>query len=194
MVGGVRIAIVVIAVITSTASAHADPAAEREDVVLRYTAPASCPDRAALETLVGQRAPAARFVDAAQRVFAITVTATATGFAGDLAVSGADGAADRTLTAARCDDLVGALALVVALAIDPDSGLRTSDPGPRTDPEPEHTSVVSGVRSPKPGVRSPWEVDAAATGVVAGFVTPGAMLGGGVEARIERIGLGHVDL
>lgn len=193
MVGGVRIAIGVIAVITSTAVAHADPAVEREDVVLRYTAPAACPDAAALEALVAQRAPAARFVDAAPRVFAITVTATDTGFAGDLAVSGADGAADRTLTAGRCDDLVGALALVVALAIDPDAG---APPPPPPPPEPVHVAppVVDVGAAVAPQRPRAWEVDAAATGVVAALVTPGAMLGAGVEARIERAGLGHLDL
>src|SRR5258705_1914175 len=119
MVRPVRFAIVVIAVVTTTDLVRADP--EREDVVLRYDAPSACPDRAALEAMVGQRTPAARFVDGAERVFAITVRASESGFAGELSVTGADGVADRTLTAARCDDLVGALALVVALAIDPEA-------------------------------------------------------------------------
>jgi hypothetical protein len=39
-----------------------------------------------------------------------------------------------------------------------------------------------------------WQLAASASGVVAGMITPGAMLGGGVEVRLARAGLGHLDL
>src|SRR5262245_22102344 len=89
---------------------------EHERVELRYTAPGECPTRDAVVALVRERTPAVEVATGAPRVFAITITASADGFAGSLVV---DGSADKQLTATRCDDLVSALALVTALAIDP---------------------------------------------------------------------------
>jgi hypothetical protein len=201
MMNAVRVAPAVIAVVAVTGVARAggdEAAPEREDVELRYSAPPECPDRAALEAAIAERAPAARFVAGAARVFAVTVTTSAEGFAGELSVAGDDGPAARNLTAARCDDLAGALALIVALAIDPSA----ASLGPvAVEPALERVAVAAPVATvrddttpaPKPEDRGPW-IDVEVSGLIAGGITPGALLGGAVEARLEVRRLGHLDL
>ena len=165
-------------------SARAETAlpVEREDVDLHYRAPDGCPDRAGLIGAVIRRAPAARFAPGAGRVFTVEVDARGDHYVGTLAVEdGGARAADRTLTAPRCDDLVGALALVVALAIDPQAIFA-----------PEAPPVDAPPVTPAPRPR--WGFGAEVRGHVAGGVTPGALLGGGVELRLVRRGLGHVGL
>lgn len=119
---GMRACVVVSAMLI----ASAEPArAEVPPVRLDYTAPATCPDRAAFVAQVAARTPTARFDGAAPRRFVVTITATVDGFAGTLEVG--DGEAERQLAARHCEDLAVALALVTALAIDPEG---TQDPAP----------------------------------------------------------------
>ena len=135
-------------------------------VELRYSAPAGCPTRDAVQDQIAART-AVRFAARAPRVFAITVVEGAEGYAGALV---ADRGADKQLAAARCDDLVNALALVTALAIDADG---TAPPAP----------VVAA-----PAVAPParWTPDLAIGAGMIGGVTPDPLLAGSIEARASR--------
>ncbi|HEY4242218.1 MAG TPA: hypothetical protein VGM88_20515 [Kofleriaceae bacterium] len=136
------------------ARAWADP------VELTYRAPAACPSRAAIEDAIRARMPPVKFAAHASRVFAISISASGDGFAGTLAV---DGAEDQPLSAHRCDDLVEALALVTAIAIDPEAAITT--PRPRRPHAPR------------------WDLFALGAGELG--IAPRAMPGGGVGARVR---------
>jgi hypothetical protein len=161
------------------ARAQATPARER--VHLAYDAPPACAARATLEAAVAARAPAVVFTPPADgaRVFAVVITQTDAGYQGSLAVGSTAGTSSRELAAARCDDLVQALALVIALAIDPAA-----------------LSAPPAVTAPPPMVvrPSPWRAAALVGGGVSGGVTPGAAPAVAVEARLARRGLGHAAL
>src|SRR5262252_7914425 len=119
-------AVVVVAIVCGASVARAGT------VELRYTAPTECPDRAAVEAAIRERTPVT-FADGAERVFAITITPNTDGFEGALTVTEQAqhvDSADRQLAAHRCDDLVTALALITALAIDPTAVVAPKPPPP----------------------------------------------------------------
>jgi hypothetical protein len=159
------------ALVLAVLVAPARAGAAREPVHIRYQAPAECPVQAALEAAIRERTEAARFTSSttARRVFAVTVARSADGYLGTITVGG-DEASTRALVAPRCDDLIAALALVVALAIDP--------------PAPE---VVA-----PPPQRSSRTLAAIGSGAAVGGVTPGAAIGATAEARLGWRGLGHL--
>jgi hypothetical protein len=111
--------------------APATPArAQAEPVRLTYRAPPGCPDEAQflreVAARTGQGRRAAR--DEPGRSFAITVTAEGNGERGVLTVANADGAVSRReVVGDTCNEVVLALALMTALAIDP----AAKDPEPR---------------------------------------------------------------
>ncbi|HWO26600.1 MAG TPA: hypothetical protein VNO30_48055 [Kofleriaceae bacterium] len=111
--------------ITGGSEARAEQDRVEEVVELRYTAPPGCPTRDATVELIRERTAAVRFAPGARRVFEIRITAGEQGYTGALIV---DAAADKQLAAQRCDDLVTALALVLALAIDPAAAAGPRDP------------------------------------------------------------------
>jgi hypothetical protein len=90
--------------------------AEPREVALTYEAPVSCPSRAELQARVEALTRLAVFAEGpgAQR-FEIHVDRRGKGFGGALRTD----AGTRTVEAERCDDVVSALALVTAIAIDP---------------------------------------------------------------------------
>lgn len=143
--------------------------ADREAVALDYAAPEGCPDRAAVEAAVRERTPQVRFAAGAARTFAIAITERDGEYVGTLSVAATGDA--RELSAHRCDDLVVALALVTALAIDPSAGeVRAAAPPP---PPP------SPPRPPTP----PWPIDGNGFAAVAFGITPDAMPVVGVAGR-----------
>jgi hypothetical protein len=163
-----------LALAASGAGAGAGPAGAEvgraeEIVELRYAAPPGCPTRDAAVELIRERTPAVRFAAGAPRVFEVVVTAGEHGYTGALVV---DDVADKQLTAPRCDDLVTALALVIALAIDPAAAAapRVEAVAPPPPPLP---------RTPPPARR----LDAALAGVLGVGPTPDLFLAGGVAAR-----------
>jgi hypothetical protein len=174
------LAITVTALAALTAPASAAPVA-RERVHLAYDAPADCAARAVLEEAVAARAPAVQFTPPARsaRVFAVVITRTDAGYQGSLAVDGAGGTGSRELAAARCDDLVEALALVIALAIDP-AALSSPAPAP--------------VAPPPPAAPSRWGGAAVIGAGTAGGVIPSPAPALAAEARLIRRGLGHAGL
>lgn len=96
------------------------PAAEA-DVFVTYDLPASCPSAGDFEGQVEQRAPRARFTtDAAARQFRVGAWPEAEEWVGEVtAVPVVDASSVRRVRGATCADVVGALALIVALALDP---------------------------------------------------------------------------
>jgi hypothetical protein len=159
--------VVIVVACASARIAHA----EVDVVKLDYAAPDGCPDRDAFVAQIVQRTPAVRFEASAPRTFAVEIAATADGFAGTLVV---DSTADKQLAATRCDDLVSALALVTALAIDP-----TIDPTVTPPPPPAPIAVRAPARAPA----SRWRPDVTAGALVDSGVTPDPVLAGVVQWR-----------
>lgn len=178
MVQLVRVGVssVVLAILAAPAWAEPPP----EDVELRYVAPAECPPRATVETQIRERATAVRFVDGASRVFDITVANSDAGYTGTLVVDGAEG---KQLAAPRCDDLVTALALVVAIAIDPQAALREPAPPP-PPPAPPPPPLAPPPTPPARAREARLEI-ATTLGVGLG-VTPDPLVQGSVELRAVR--------
>jgi hypothetical protein len=159
---------VIVVIAATCAVVDADDKTD-EVVELRYTAPPECPTREALLPQISARTPNVRFEPRpgeARRVFEITITTTEGSYAGTLVV---DSTADKQLSAARCDDLATALALVTALAIDPMASTPTLPP-PRPTP-------------PKLSEARPRTMDVAlGVGVDAG-ITPDPLFAGIIEGR-----------
>jgi len=141
--------------------------AQRELVRLRYQAPEVCPAQPVLEAAILERTTAAQFTTSprAPRLFTVVISDTGDGYVGSLAVEGGGDTSVRQLAAPRCDDLVAALSLIVALAIDPPGALRRP--------------------APPPAPRGPGATFAAlGGGGSAGGVTPGAALTAALEGRV----------
>ena len=134
---------------------------------VQWDAPAGCPDGAAVRArvvrLVGEEA--ARKARLTARA---AVRAEGGRWALELELAGETGAGRRSLSAGRCEELAGAAALVIAIAVDPRAVLAGAE--------------VGGPRSEAPGV----EDMVGETGVVPAAPGPGAedMAGeiGGVPA------------
>jgi hypothetical protein len=92
-------------------AAHADP----EPIRFSYAAPSDCPSEADVIARLAERAHVQRVEPggAPSRMFAIEIAKDPAGYRGALSV---DGSA-RDVTAATCDEVVGALVLVAALAV-----------------------------------------------------------------------------
>src|SRR5258708_36275780 len=105
-----------------TAIASAEIGAEPEPIRLGYTTSDGCPSR---DAFLGRlRARTTRFREATEgespRVFTVELASGIDGSKGHLTVSARDGSsATREVKAPSCDQVGAALALVVAVAIDP---------------------------------------------------------------------------
>jgi len=111
------------------ATAGSEARAAAEPVHVRYEADAGCPTRGRFVEEILARTRKATVVgpEEARRIFVVTVRATGTGFVGRLEIkSGSDSAAPREISGPTCAAVTSALALVAALAIDPDSLRSTS--------------------------------------------------------------------
>ena len=128
-----------LAVVASTATltvASTAPADDpQESIRLDYRAAYGCPDQATFVSKVRDRTRRARFVEpgAPARTFEVEMRA-APRPRGTVAVDqGGDGKATRTFEADTCAEVADALALVVALAVDPPRPEATAPP-PMTPP------------------------------------------------------------
>ena len=116
--------------------AQALPTARVEPIRIAYHAPARCPDEAQFLGEVFARTPLARSAaeGEAAREFAVDIADGSDGaLSGSLEIHSTDSPVSRRdITATRCDELVSALALMVALAVDPEgaSGPAAQNPGP----------------------------------------------------------------
>lgn len=136
-------ALVALAIVLVSSSAFADGTeAASEQVKLIYRVPPGCPDKSAFLEVVTARTQRARFVDDddAARRFTLEIWRQKAGYRGSLAIEepGAEGtrrAPRRELAGARCEDLVRALALFTALAIDPAAESPSTVASPQSAPE-----------------------------------------------------------
>jgi len=150
-------------------------AAEPEAVRIDYSAPEGCPDRAAFMRSLKDRTTHFRqaTADEKARSFVVRVTALPSSFAGRLEIGGPDeGTAVRSVDSPICGEVSSALALMTALAIDPNA-LTTSSkaagpspaeaaPEPATEPDarrfpPSTVAVVSRPPTEVAPRTPPWQ-------------------------------------
>ncbi len=115
-----------VAALAAHASAQGSPSKSSEPLRVDYRREGACPDGDAFFGAVRARTEKARPATSgeAARTLKVTVAEEARGSRGTLAIVAADGASStsvREVRAATCDDVVSALALVAALAIDPEA-------------------------------------------------------------------------
>jgi hypothetical protein len=162
---------------------------------LRYVAPAGCPDRAVFEARVAARRHAGA-ADTEGRTFHVEVVLEQTRAAGHISVEEVRGApaTSRRIEAADCDEVVDALALIAALALErapARAGQGESKPRPgrhaaHDGPPPSPTSVpnqgerAAGAVSAKPAEeeRAAREPDASAAAPATQVVDEHEPLGG----------------
>ena len=176
-------------------------AAEPESVRIDYVAPTGCPDAAGFMRSLRERT--SRFRQAATdepvRRFLVRVTASASAFAGRLEIRNPDGStAFRSVDAAVCDEVASALALMTALAIDPDAltsgtkaaAKRPGEPapesagGPAGRPAPAAAAAVTAKPPRAPEAPSePWRWSAGVKGHLTFAVSPS--LGGGGDLFVD---------
>src|SRR5882672_7665894 len=113
-------------------SARAD---DHVALVLEYAAPPACPGADRFLDEIAARTSRARPAQPGERATTLTVVIkeVAGGDKGTLQLQSADGATSaRQVSAADCEQVVSALALMTALAIDPNA---VTDPVPATKPD-----------------------------------------------------------
>jgi hypothetical protein len=142
-------------------------AAEPEPIRIAYSAPSECPAEATMIAQLGQHASIERVTTSAVRGFTFTIARGDTGFVGELAVTSArDAPATREVSAASCDEVVTALVLVAALAIEE----RASAPRPPVlGPAIQHATPLA--------VETPWRLAIGAGVARYAGITPSARFG-----------------
>jgi hypothetical protein len=194
-----RAALVLAAVIAWSRVAAAEP----ESVRIDYAAPAGCPDPAAFVRSLRERTT--HFRQAAQdeqaRQFFVRVTGAASSYSGRLEILSPDGSTSvRSVDGTICEEVSEALALMTALAIDPDA--LTSGPNadsktpvePTAEPaakselprSPASVVVVAARVLPKAQPASPpWRWSAGVLGHMTFHVSPTLGYGGDLFVDAE---------
>ena len=140
------------------ALALAESGAEPEPIRLSYTASDGCPSR---DAFLGRlRARTTRFREAAEgeaaRVFTVELALGAEASRGKFTVRARDGSsATRELKAPSCEQVGAALALVVAIAIDPQALVEVAQPKSEREPEPPPLPPAPPPPSPQDAARRP---------------------------------------
>jgi hypothetical protein len=113
---------------------------------VEYSAPGNCPTEAEFEAHIRSRTTLARFADDDDRdaqSVQVVVLPTGTTYAGHLSIVGRSGrVSKRDVEDTLCSDVVDALALVAALAVDPNAMLSPS--GSAATPAPAEKAPVEG--------------------------------------------------
>jgi hypothetical protein len=134
----------------SDARAQSAPPPAKIPLALKYAAPSNCPTANEFRARVEARTELAAFSDELDgaEVVRVTIRATGSSYAGHLFMAPVVGAtSSRDVQDLHCTDVADALALVTALAIDPDAALSPSStppppppppPGPEPPPLPPH--------------------------------------------------------
>lgn len=130
-------------------------------VTLEYAAFEGCPGAASFEAQVLARTPRVRFATpgtSGTLTWIVELAPTNGGSRGTLRVLGeTQGKLERGVTAASCEQVVGALALVAALSVDPEASLgEAAEPSPRP-----RAPSPSKPPAPVPSLRPPERVEAA---------------------------------
>ena len=142
---------------------------------LRYDAPSECPGANAFLAQVVARTALARpaAADAAATELSVTIRRVAGGHAGTLELrAGETETATREVSAAQCDQVVTALALITALAIDPNASTAAiPEPEPaRAAPTPEPEPTQARPEPPVPAIRERFHFEiGAGFGLLANF-------------------------
>lgn len=132
--------------IFSLAATPAFAQSDDSNLGLSFTAPAGCQDRAAFVRRVQAYTAKAHFTDdASGRLFAVSIAAAGPEqLIGNLEIVSESERATRTVTGKTCPELLDALALMTALAIDPEA---LSTPQPKPTPKPDEPKPAP---KPKP--------------------------------------------
>lgn len=170
-----------VAALAAHASAQGSSSKPSEPLRVDYRREGACPDGDAFFGAVRARTERARPATSgeAARTLKVTVAEEARGSRGTLAIVAADGASStsvREVRAATCDDVVSALALVAALAIDPearttpvalvpapsssssgapDAGVNDGAPPPAPPASASNSASPSGLPAPPPTPSAP---------------------------------------
>lgn len=130
-----------------------------EAVMLSYRAPTNCPDRRRFTREVRARTSRVRFVTSgAQRHFAVSIQASGGAFAGQLEIAGPSGLSRRHFSDHACNAVASALALVTALAIDPNAS--TAPASSLVLPASPSAAVPMRRRGRRPTTERHWQWDA----------------------------------
>jgi hypothetical protein len=177
--------------------------AEPEAVHIDYTAPAGCPDAASFLRSLKDRTTRFREAtpDEKARSFFVRVTALPSSFSGRLEIgSPNDSTAVRSVDSPICSEVSSALALMTALAIDPNALTSSSKaarpspaeaaPKPAAEPEPQRfppaTVAVASRPPPETATRSPpWRWSLGLQGHTTFSVTPSLGYGGDLFVDAE---------
>jgi hypothetical protein len=130
--------------------------AQQDNIYLDYVAAVGCPSRSEFVAQVKARTALAQFVDDASTGRRFTVSAR---FEGGRAVGrftsgrGAMSGTARQVTSESCEDVVSALALIAALAIDPHANL--AEPLPPSGPDASSASTMSSDVTSNAGANQP---------------------------------------
>ena len=159
---------------------------------IEYRAPEGCPDARAFTWMVGERAPRARAARSGEvaRVFVAEVQTTADGAVGLLTIREPDGSeASRGLRASDCAELADALALIVALTVDPRASTAPlPEPPPAADkptPAPgEPTRGPAAAAVAAPTERPSLGFESAAHLIVATGMAPGTLPGARISVGL----------
>jgi hypothetical protein len=163
--------------------------------VLRWTrAPGAeaCTDSHALRARVAARLGRDVFIDDDQQAISIEghVRPSERGWQVAISVRGPDaeliGQRELEEPSADCRELDDALALMIALIVDPDAAMRApAPPQPKAEPPPPPPpSLRPPIRAPSPP-SEPWRFTAAASFVVGASLLPGANAGAALHAAID---------
>jgi len=150
-----------VAMLATAGAARADgPAPTEEAIRITYDGPAACTTEEAFFAQVAARTPRARLAgrDARARTFMVSLTKGSEASFGRLVMRAPDGAeSERDVTGDTCDEVVSALALVCALAVDPQASTRRLPASPPPPPPPP--PVVALPPPPAPAVVTPPAAD-----------------------------------
>jgi hypothetical protein len=154
--------IVGLAIASSSATARSQPAAPVavEPIVVEYTAPQPpCPSAASFVAQIEQRTTRARLAAPGEnaRRFFVRLEQRTQGFGGGLVLA-SDGSS-REVIGTSCDEVASALALIVALAIDPQASTApVPTPVPLPGPPSSAPPVVpfAPIGPPTPRWTDPW--------------------------------------
>lgn len=189
------------------ATAVAQEAAEAEAVEISYEAPAGCPDSRDFSWRVSARARGVRAPKTGEpaRRFHIAISRADDGaYVGLLDIANTDGTTgDRSLRSPDCAEVSNALALIVALAIDPHAkaDLPSEPPSPTASPKRgaaggEDSAPVTRAAAPRGPTKETMASEAASSSVsfgggVAGRAfdgpAPNVVVAGGVFGQLDLL-------
>jgi hypothetical protein len=187
---------VVCLVVPAAARAEPEAVARGGD----YQAPAGCPPADAFFSGVHARTPRARRAaeGAGARTFVVTLGARDGEISGTLVIRSTDDAeSERVVSGDTCEEVVSALALIAALAIDPHASAApvpveaaAPPPPPSSPPAPAPASEVPAREAPRPsptsGPLGGWRLATSVDASIAGGVTPRSAFG--VPVMIHVLG------